>query len=238
MWQMLLILARVNIKEEESHLLLWHKSAISLSGCMAYTKQSGHHVDVIMQVVTQSLSAMQWDAPFSLLASSLVFSGGSRFFLWTFIRQCLVGDQSPKNRIPGIQECKCKGISWFISWGGSPAPYHCRKGRVNFVGEIPQSKKERRGRHFHFLINQSPRMPKFDLGTPLWQSDKFGQLKTKQILCFPDYIFGIPKKGMVTNCWSFGGCQVSSHGWMVNLDHLLFFTCLWYLKQRCLFCQL
>ena len=48
---------------------------------MAYTKQSGHHVDVIMQVVTQSLSAMQWDAPFSLLASSLVFSGGSRFFL-------------------------------------------------------------------------------------------------------------------------------------------------------------
>ena len=116
-WQMLLLLARVNIKEEERHLLLWHKSAISLSGCMAYTKQPGHHIDVTMQVVTQSLSAMQWDAPFSLLASSLFFSGGSRFFLWTFIRQCPVGDQSPKNRIPGTQECKCKGISLFISWG-------------------------------------------------------------------------------------------------------------------------
>lgn len=47
---------------------------------MAYTKQPGHHIDVTMQVVTQSLSAMQWDAPFSLLASSLFFSGGSRFF--------------------------------------------------------------------------------------------------------------------------------------------------------------
>lgn len=47
---------------------------------MAYSKQSGHHVDVIMQVVTQSLSAMQWDAPFSLLASSLVFFWRQQIF--------------------------------------------------------------------------------------------------------------------------------------------------------------
>lgn len=146
---MLLLLARVNIKEEERHLLLWHKSAISLSGCI--TKQPGHHIDVTMQVVTQSLSAMQWDAPFSLLASSLFFSGGSRFFLWTFIRQCPVGDQSPKNRIPGMQECKCKGISWFISWGGFPGQL-CR-------GDSPKQKKKGEADIFTLSLTKAPECP-------------------------------------------------------------------------------
>lgn len=51
-------------------------------------------------------------------------------------------------------------------------------------------------------------MLKFYLATPVWQSDQLDQLKAKQIICFPNGMFDIPKEGMVKTARSFSGCEV------------------------------